>query len=202
MSRRRAAARELVEELDRRAVEPGEPGKEFGAPAEQAEVRRVLRVRARATFLVAQRERRLRLVAAACAILFGLEAALSAGLAGAGDELLAVNSAVKAVVFSAICILAARDVRRFGRLLTLVIAGEALAVAGFAGAIALSGRVIPQDVVASAAEAEALAWAWTPAPRSWSSHSAGPEWSPGARRTASPTSWPWSSRRLRRWRTR
>jgi glycine/D-amino acid oxidase-like deaminating enzyme len=141
--RQRASAEELVErteELVERAEERvraardaalREPYRksEHELTTEQLELAEEFAVRAREAFLLAPRERGLRLTAAAAAAILTAQLTLCVVLAvshGTGGGLGAVNLAVISVVFGSMCLLVVADPRRFGSLLAFVIAGQAL----------------------------------------------------------------------------
>jgi hypothetical protein len=160
----------LTETLERATA-----GLERAAPSvDDSEGRRALGAHVRAALVREVTERRLKAIASVCAGLFLVEAALCAWFAtsaSSGIAIVSVNATVKSLVFTAICVLVARDAR-FGRLLTVVIAGEAAAAVGLTLTVTIGERIFPDVgglgahpglgwlwIAASAAIAVALGWA-------------------------------------------
>jgi hypothetical protein len=166
MSRERSYERDsLVDDLERAAFSTDATAAEERGrmwQEEQAGQRRLIRTRARAAVLLAVKERWARWVVGSCGILFALEATVSVWLLfddQSGVAVAAVNSAAKALVFSALCALVAYDLRRFRRLLTVVIVGEVLVILGLTATLALGMRMVPERMpLGDVATRAALVW--------------------------------------------
>jgi choline dehydrogenase-like flavoprotein len=134
--------------------------------AEEASLRRIRALRdpvaqdlfheAREAFVLGPKERQLRWVLQAAAVLYAVETVASLvllGNASPGVSAVSVLAASKAIVLGAICLLVASEVRRFARLLTIVALSEALTAILLATAWAIhgAGSILPTGLGLSSA---------------------------------------------------